>query len=162
MTRTATISPCNLYRYMLRRIWDDTLPPCYWIMLNPSTADDKQDDPTIRRVVGFSRGWGFGSANVLNLFALRSPNPQDLIDSEEAGIDIVGPDNDRHIDSISDTATVIAAWGAHPMAAWRAFDVRKRFGNRLLCLGTTQGGHPRHPLYVKSDTQRRPYPWSNA
>lgn len=157
MISTATISPCRAYRYMLRRIWDDALPPIYWVMLNPSTADATQDDPTIRRVIGFSKSWGYGSANVLNLFALRSTDPDNLL----SHADPVGPDNDTHLRSILGTKhrhAIVAAWGSFKGAAARSREVRTILSGRLSCLGLTKDGHPRHPLYVRADQELQVYP----
>lgn len=158
MRSTATISPCGTYRYTLRRIWDDDLPPVYWVMLNPSTADANVDDPTIRRVIGFSRAWGYGSANVLNLFALRSTDPANLT----GHADPVGPDNDVHLRSILETKqrhTIVAAWGSFKGAAGRARVIRTMMSGRLSCLGLTKDGHPRHPLYVRADQELVTYPY---
>lgn len=157
MRSTATISPCGTYRYMLRRIWDEALPPCYWIMLNPSTADAEHDDPTIRRVVAFSRGWGFGSANVVNLFAIRGTDPAIL---SRTAIDRVGPNNDATLESIPHDCKVVAAWGSSMVnfTGGRAIKVRQMFKDRLSCLGRTRDGHPRHPLYVRADTELQQYP----
>lgn len=154
MLKTATISPCGKYRYTLRRIWDHALPPCYWIMLNPSTADDKEDDPTIRRVIGFSRSWGCGSADVFNLFALRATDPMAL----QLEDDPVGPENDHHLSTIAKDRMVVAAWGTWGDYRSRALAMRRMFDGRLICLGTTKDGHPRHPLYVRADAPRVPYP----
>ena len=90
---TATFSPCRKYRYTLGRIWNEKAPTACWILLNPSTADERQLDPTLRRCVGFSRAWGFGSMVVVNIFAFRSPYPSNMY----AALDPVGPKNDQHI-----------------------------------------------------------------
>ncbi len=153
---TAVISPCNLYRYVLTRTWDAALPAVAWIMLNPSVADAAQDDPTIRRVVRFSRDMGAGGCVVVNLFALRATDPAKL----RTAADPVGPDNDRHINFEATPPfvhrRVIAAWGAHPMAVQRARDVLrtlKEAGVAVECLGKTKDGQPRHPLYLKADAR---------
>src|SRR5262245_19133112 len=92
-TKEALISPCGLYRYWLTRTWDNSLRRVCWVMLNPSTADAEQDDPTIRRCVGFARSWGAGGIIVVNLFAFRASDPKALL----RAADPVGPDNDGHI-----------------------------------------------------------------
>lgn len=71
MHRSAVISPCKMYRYLLRRAWDESLPTALFVMLNPSTADAEVDDPTIRRCMGFARSWGMGSIEVVNRLLRR-------------------------------------------------------------------------------------------
>ncbi len=126
-------------------------------MLNPSTATASADDPTIRRVVGFSRAWGFGSAEVVNLFALRAANPRLLVDST----DPVGPANDEAIAAaVSAADEVIAAWGNHgtienPLTGLprdeEVLELMAR-GEPWHCLGTTRHRQPRHPLYMPADS----------
>jgi hypothetical protein len=157
MLTDALISPCGSYRYWLSRVWDASLPASVWIMLNPSTADASQDDPTIRRVIGFSRAWGCGSATVYNLFALRSTSPVAI----RSHADPVGPDNDRHLAGIPPRARIVAAWGQHGAHRDRCSIVCSRLaaaGVRLSCLGTTQSGQPKHPLYIAAATKLVPFP----
>ncbi len=151
----AFLSPCGTYRYWLERRWDETLPACAFIMLNPSTADASKDDPTIRRVMGFCEAWGFGGVNVYNIFALRSTDPAAL----KSHPDPIGPDNDTYLGQIPDDAVVVAAWGTHGAYRGRAFEVRRMFKGRLWCLGTTNDGHPKHPLYIKATQERVRYPF---
>lgn len=148
-TGAALISPDEVYRYSLTRRWAKG-PAVAWIMLNPSTADADVDDPTIRRVIGFSGSWGYAAAQVLNLYALRATDPADLWTHP----DPVGPDNDAVLRaSVRMVNTVVVAWGAHPLAGRRALQVASRLPPyRLLCLGVCQSGAPRHPLYVRADT----------
>lgn len=155
MQSGAFISPCGQYRYWLERRWDETLPSCAFIMLNPSTADASNNDPTIRRVMDFCLSWGFGGVNVYNLFALRSTDPAAL----KTHADPVGPDNDAYLGQIPEDATVVAAWGTHGEYRGRAFEVRRMFGDRLWCLGTTKDGHPKHPLYIKATQAKVRYPF---
>lgn len=147
----AVFSPCGKYRYVLRRIWDEQ-PPVVFIGLNPSVADAEKDDPTIRRCVGFARDWGYGGLVMLNLFALRSTNPDELYD---VGIDPVGPENDDYI--LTYAHDTIAAWGTHGSLLNRGEEVLWKLqllGRKVLCLGKTAGGSPRHPLYLKKTTAR--------
>lgn len=151
--RDAAISDCTRYRYWLKRWWDDDAakPWACFVMLNPSTADAAKDDPTIRRCTLFARAWGCVGIYVVNLFALRSPNPALL----RTVVNPVGPDNDWHIKQAFELAKgpIVAAWGAHPFAATRARSVRELVaGVEMKCLGTTKGGHPKHPLYVADGT----------
>lgn len=150
----AIISPCSKYRYSLTRFWsgEHALP---FIMLNPSTADASKDDPTIRRCMGFARSRGFGGIIVANLFAFRATSPADM----KAALHPVGPFNDQHLTDLMKWAgragvPVVAAWGAHGSHQGRAGQVlslARLIGCRMVCLGTTQAGDPRHPLYVKGD-----------
>jgi len=149
--RTALFSPCGRFRYLLSRRWDTGRGTVLWIMLNPSTADAERDDPTIRRCIGFSRLWGFGAMEAVNLFALRATDPRELGRAD----DPVGPLNDRHIaDAAAGAAAVIAAWGAHPLAASRTGEVRPLLPGSVRCLGRTASGAPRHPLYTPSHARR--------
>lgn len=114
---TADLSPCGRYRYTLTRTWDLTLPRVCWVMLNPSTADATRDDPTIRRVLGFSRAWGFGSLVVVNLFAFRTPSPEALALALRSGTDVWGPWNLLRVEeSVCTSPMVVAAWGSNPLA----------------------------------------------
>ncbi len=142
---SAVISECGRYRYVLRRSLGSILRWRYsvlFIMLNPSTADAEKDDPTIRRCMAFAKREGFTHLNVVNLYALRSPDPRHLALAE----DPVGPENDAWIDKeVRGARLVVAAWGAHPFAVDRAKDVARRVG-QLWCLGKTKDGCPKHPL----------------
>ena len=165
MTRTAKLSDCGTYRYSLGRRWNEPMPERLpvidlWIMLNPSKADDEIDDNTIRRCIAFSRDWGADGLRVVNLFALRATDPDELTRHP----DPIGPQNDATLRLTAQAShelggRVICAWGAHPMAAYRARMVRPLLGDAV-CLGTTKAGAPRHPLYVRADTAL--VPWSAA
>lgn len=154
MRSSAVLSPCGLYRYHLSRRWDEAGHEACFIMLNPSTADASEDDPTIRRCVGFSRAWGLGALVVVNLYAYRATDPKALWRAARR-LDIVGPENDYHIkQAVEGKPTVIAAWGALPRERWaRSSEVKKLIvaSATLSCLGKTSCGNPRHPLYLKSD-----------
>jgi hypothetical protein len=155
MNRSAIISPDGVYRYSLSRsgwMGDGTL---IWLLLNPSTADASVDDPTIRRVIGFTQREGYAEAVILNLFALRSTNPDVLVDHP----DPVGEINDRYLVTQTCSRRVVCAWGAHPVAAERGRTVMHdalRFSTPL-CLGVTAGGQPRHPLYLPKTAALIPY-----
>lgn len=124
-------------------------------MLNPSTADEVDDDPTIRRCISFARREGAGALDVVNLFAFRATKPEALFDAP----DPQGPMNRIEVASAATGATnaggwVVAAWGAHWLADLPGADcavMLRDFGVSLRCLGHTKGGAPRHPLYVKGD-----------
>jgi len=151
---SAVISECGKYRYELRRQWSEDRALDI-IMLNPSTADADVDDPTIRRCIGFAKREGFGGIRVMNLFAYRASSPADML---EQGWAAVGAGNDALLQEMLREAArakspVLAAWGAHGIhgMAKRVQQLARHYGARLVCLGKTNGGHPRHPLYVKRD-----------
>lgn len=144
------------YRYYLTRRWGPGLGVT-WVMLNPSTADADRDDPTLRKIVAFTRAWGYGALAVVNLFAYRTPYPDQLA---LAG-DPVGPENDRWVEHhVRAAALVVAAWGGNERAPARAADLLPRIeGVPLHCLGTTKDGAPRHPgrlAYATTLTPWRP------
>lgn len=147
----ATFSPCEKYRYLLWREWAKVGQTCLFIMLNPSTADESVDDPTIRRCVSFCKTWGYSRLEVVNLFALRSTNPDVLRKVSKP----VGVLNNRTILEASVRASrVIAAWGIGGSLNNRAREVCALLNKTvdIYCLGKTQSGFPKHPLYLKSDT----------
>ncbi len=148
MQRTARFSPCSRYRYSLSRTWDKSLPRVLFIGLNPSTADDQCDDPTVRRCIGFAQRWGYGGLILVNLFAYRTTDPTGLTEVN----DPVGPDNDRWI-AIEQTRAerVVAAWGNHGVLLNRDNAVLENL-TQVYCLGITKPGCPRHPLYLASKT----------
>lgn len=154
MERTASFSRDRRYRYALGRRWGDG-PTLTWVMLNPSMADHRRDDPTIRRCIRFSQAWGFGGLRVVNLFALRSPRPGALL--EAAGL--LGSRGARALREAlrspdHDGDAVIAAWGNVPLQlAPRADAVRAILPAGTWCLGVTMRGEPRHPLYVRADAE---------
>lgn len=155
MDKTASISACGQYRYRLTRTWDPGAGALPIVMLNPSIADAAIDDPTIGRCISFAKREGFGGIAVTNLFAFRASAPDDMKGAQ----DPVGPDNDAVLVAVfADAANlgipVLAAWGANGEFQDRDAHVRglaQAAGARLVCLGRTTSGHPRHPLYVRGD-----------
>ena len=148
LDQSAVLSPCGLYRYSLTRRWSHGDKSALFVMLNPSTADADVDDPTIRRCVAFAKHGGCAALEVVNCFAIRSPDPVIVRKWASQGIDIVGPDNEHHVQgALFRIPLVIAAWGAHDVS-------RSPIPGRLvrtMCLGTTKNGSPRHPLFVRAD-----------
>lgn len=131
-----------------------------WVMLNPSTADEALDDPTIRRVKQFSRDLSYTNLVVVNLFAVRSTDPSQL----ELFEDPVGPENDTHtIKAMAESLNVVFAWGASGIPCMkrnriaRVMEIADNMAFQPKCLGKTKDGSPRHPLYVKGDTKLVPY-----
>jgi len=152
----AEISDCGLYRYRLGRRWGDGKALAF-VMLNPSTADAHQDDPTIRRCIGFARSHRFDAIDVVNLFAYRATKPSEL---KRAGY-LVGPENDLHIAMAARAAgAVCVAWGANGSKTGRAGEVLMllmRNGVVPQCLAVTRGGMPQHPLFAPSVLEMKPY-----
>lgn len=154
----AVLSACGLYRYSLSRTWDITLQPACFVMLNPSTADAMQDDPTIRRCMNFARGWGNGGIVVVNLFAWRATFPEQLRQCQ----DPIGPLNDQHIREAAILGhPLVMAWGATAWGRKRARQVVALLEHAgrtdLHSLGRTRDGYPRHPLYLRRNTLLTPF-----
>jgi hypothetical protein len=150
--KSAIVSSCGLYRYELRREWDDCLPPYVSGMLNPSKADAEIDDPTIIRNWRRAEAMGCGSLIVWNLGAGRATDPDDW----KAMADPIGPENDAHIRRIltecrERNGIAMVGWGAQGSFMGRAQTVMKiavEVGIAFRCLGTTKNGQPKHPLYI--------------
>lgn len=148
--RSAEISPCGNYRYSLSRIWDEGKGCVLWVMLNPSTADAEQDDPTIRKCMGFARRWGYGGIHVANLFNWRSTDPAELLEVDHPYCP-PGSRDDIGGQSHGEFVAIVVAWGAvktplqsHAIKMLAA--MRSKWS--VQCVGTTLDGWPRHPLYV--------------
>ncbi|MBC2836307.1 DUF1643 domain-containing protein [Paragemmobacter straminiformis] len=156
---TAVYSDCEAYRYLLTRVWNAGGQRALFVMLNPSTATEAQNDPTVERCERRARALGFGSFRVTNIFAYRATDPRVM----RAQADPIGPENDA---AITQSATgwadrIICAWGTHGAHLDRGAQVEallRSTGRPLFTLGLTQGGHPKHPLYIGYDQQ--PEPWS--
>jgi len=162
VTGSAVLSECGRYRYRLTRWWSDDGGQVVFIMLNPSTATSEDDDPTIRKCIGFAQRWGHGCLAVLNLYALRSTDPKGL----QRVADPKGPDNDGFIERSLILAKesgdkVVVAWGNDPFARRRALTIgamARKIGVPLICLRKNKNGSPMHPLYVPYEAE--PQPWS--
>jgi len=156
----AVYSDCERYRYSLTRVWGLGAQRVCFIMLNPSTATEMQNDPTVERCERRARALGFDGFAVANIFAYRATDPKVM----RAVVDPVGPGNDVAILERADWAgAVICAWGTHGLYLGRGQAVEAELrgaGRPLQHLGLTQGGQPRHPLYVGYD--RQPQTWDQA
>jgi hypothetical protein len=149
----AVFSPCRRYRYTLWREWIGGDGYAMVVGLNPSTADEVQNDPTVRRCIAYAKSWGFGGLCMTNLFAFRATDPQDM----KAVADPIGPDNDRHLlDCARHAGVVVAAWGEHGVHLDRAAAVTQLLGD-LHYLRMNQSGQPGHPLYLPKAL--RPVRW---
>ena len=150
--------PCEFskdlrYRYTLWREFDPLLSIdsgyVMFIGLNPSTATDEVNDPTIRRCVGFAKAWGYGALCMTNLFAYRATNPRVM----QAQTDPIGAENDHWLRQCAkEAAVIVAAWGSKGAHRGRGLSVAcLLLEYPLMCLGLTKEHFPRHPLYAKSN-----------
>lgn len=154
---TAVYSDCECYRYLLTRTWNGAGRKILFVMLNPSTATEMQNDPTVERCERRARALGFGAFRVCNIFAWRDTDPHRM----RKAADPVGPDNDAAIvDSCHWTDQIVCAWGVHGAHLDRGPQVEQLMratGSPLFHLGLSKVGHPRHPLYI--GYAKRPEPW---
>jgi hypothetical protein len=174
----AVMSSCGKYRYLLWREWRGVAPKenwrwlgakdgaghelgepkaCLFVMLNPSTADADQDDPTIRRCVSFAKRFGFDRLEVVNLFAYRATDPKEILAMTGPG-DPIGYRNQELIEKCAaEAGLVICAWGAHGSHIDHDQTVLGWLGEgEKFCLGRTKDGHPKHPLYLPHDASLEP------
>lgn len=153
----ATFSACRRWRTLLWRQWDAALPVANFLMLNPSTADERVLDPTCARARAFAAAWGYGSLLVTNVFAWRATDPRDM----RAARDPVGRGNDAAIlRAARASSLVICAWGNHGAHLGRSYAVRallRKAGIDLHVLRLTGADEPAHPLYLPG--RLRPRRW---
>lgn len=157
---TAIYSDCLAYRYSLTRIWDPNGRKVNFVMLNPSTATEVQNDPTVERCEQRARALGFGAFCVTNIFAWRDTDPKKM----RAAADPIGGDNDASIrDACVWADQVIAAWGTHGAHLDRGAQVARLLSKvnvPIYHLGLTKAGHPKHPLYLSYS--QKPELWKIA
>lgn len=159
MGSSAIFSDCREYRYLLTRKWVDDMPlfrgeyaeMLMIIGLNPSTADEAKNDPTVTRCIRFAQDLGFGGLYMLNLFAFRATDPQKMF----AAADPVA-DNDRYLNAYAarpDVSLVLCAWGNHGLHLGRSKLVVGELKQirDLHCFGLNKTGEPKHPLYLRAD-----------
>tara|TARA_B100000123_G_scaffold266093_1_gene237887 strand:- start:95 stop:556 length:462 start_codon:yes stop_codon:yes gene_type:complete len=145
ISRSADISNDKKDRFSLSRIWDSKKPKALYIMLNPSYADNESDDPTIRRLIFFSKKFKFGGFYVTNLFSQITPYPKELnMDnkSKKKNLKIIS-------ELIKKSDLIVYAWGN---LVSEPIELRKLIESPL-CFGINKNGTPRHPLYLRSDTK---------
>ena len=157
----ATFSPCGTWRYKLWREWGSGIferKTVGWFLLNPSTADAEQDDPTIRRCVQFSKLWNGTGMVLMNMYGYRATDPRELQRARNRGVDVFGPRNEQVIADVIDnreTDLDVAGWGTHGHAGatdktmWgrRILPLMYEDGEGLHALGLNKDGSPVHPLY---------------
>ncbi|MBI5422211.1 DUF1643 domain-containing protein [Candidatus Peregrinibacteria bacterium] len=147
MNQGATFSPDRKHRYTLWRIWDEKKPYAMFVGLNPSTADETQNDPTVTRCIGYAKKWGYGGLYMMNIFAFRSTDPKKL----RLVRDPIGEKNDHWIKRIArEAGIVVAAWGNHGLFLDRSKAVLELIPHPH-CLKLNKNGEPCHPLYLASD-----------
>lgn len=152
-TASATYSPCELYRYELAITWSDR-PAVMVIGLNPSTATERDNDPTITRLERWARRNGYGSLRMYNAYAFRSTNPKGLWQVE----DPVGPLNFEFImGAIATCATAVMAWGTNIKPAHESALLSRLAWYPIFCFKETANGHPSHPLYLSNETMDKFY-----
>jgi len=156
LQRSAVISDCSRFRYRLGRRWGAG-KPLVFVMLNPSVADSEVDDATIRRCMTFALAHGFEAIDVVNLFAYRATDPQDLRRARYP----VGPENDEHIAAAAHGAGVVCvAWGSKVAGLERpqiVLPMLRSLGVEPQCLRITRSGHPQHPLMLLSNCRLQPF-----
>ena len=158
MPNECVFSTDRRYRYTLIHRWDELLNPDHgiaWICLNPSTADEHQLDPTLRRIRDFSAAWDYAFFVMLNLFAWRATDPAGM----KAAADPVGPDNDRWIAHWTTRCDrIMLGWGEHGAHLDRDRQVLAGLNpKKIFCLERNAGGQPRHPLYVARKAAPLPF-----
>jgi len=145
--KDAAFSPCRRYRYALWRTWNDSNPSVLFIGLNPSTADETNDDPTLIRCIHFAKSWGFGSLCIANLFAYRATKPKQLLARQR----VIGKDNNHWLLKLANDADlIVAAWGNHGQYQNRSSQVTTML-KQLHYLKLTKRGQPAHPLYLRAE-----------
>lgn len=169
MTRTCHFSPCRTYRYELRIIWDESRKPQMFIGLNPSTADEENDDPTVRRCIDFAKLWGAGGLVMTNACGYRETDPKVML--AYAG-DQVGPENTvGYLERLAAQCQnkPIAAWGKHANKVDSSHRPHRGRGALLAalmgpldCLRLNLDGSPCHPLYLRATLTPIPFNYEAA
>jgi len=166
--KSAEISECGKFRYTLIRKWNKSKSMLNWCMLNPSTANAEQDDPTVRKCIGFAKRLGYDGVRIVNLFALRATNPRELLGVSDPN----GPRNDEILSELGLHRSVIVGWGAsigrlhiQTPATWLMDVGRRQMALHPCdcwhCLGFTKSGEPRHPLMLPYSTPLLAWPRAN-
>lgn len=168
---SATYSPCERFRYLLFRPLvggTRSLGRILWVMMNPSTATEFKNDPTISKCMAFSEQWGYADIEIANTFALRSSKPEAMVEEMKAGGNPIGDENDRHLVEAAQRADMIVyACGVPPFgkrapASLRdrpreVFELLRRYKANIQCLAITKDGNPYHPLYLPMTTPLIPF-----
>lgn len=162
----SALLPATAYRYGLERVLDPMglarNDLALFLMLNPSVAkmvaeSNRDNDPTVRKCMGFCQRWGFRRFRIVNLFAMTATYWKDLVSAHGQGFDVVGPDNDQHIVTEARAAQlIVCAWGARGekflttrVTAVLGLLWTETHHSELHCIARTGEGHPQHPLMAK-------------
>jgi hypothetical protein len=152
----AEFSPDRVYRYFLWRQWDQAKNAVCFIGLNPSTADELEDDRTIGRCICFARDWGFGGIRMVNLFSLRATDPKEM----KANHEPIGSRTDEILSEMTTSyyPNIVCAWGNDGAHMGRSEQVLNLLFRRikyrpLQCFGLTKKSEPKHPLYLRADAR---------
>lgn len=160
MHKGAILSSSKKHRLQLWREWDSNMPKVLFIMLNPSTADHQQDDPTLRRCMDFAKYWGYGGLYIGNLYSLRTPDPGTLINVSKFS----HRDNYKHVSTMSlQCQLVVCAWGNYPIIKKLGIplNIFKQLNQKLHCIALSKTGTPKHPLYLKKSLTPIPFALEN-
>lgn len=154
MKKNAILSADRIYRYVLSREWDERKPYVMFIGLNPSTADENADDPTINKCINFAKNWGYGGIYMLNLFAFRTTYPDVLFTAEEP----IGNENDQYLEEYAmKVDKIICAWGNNGDFKNRSQTVKNSL-EKLYYLKMNKTDEPAHPLYLAVSSE--PMKWN--
>lgn len=158
MKRSAIFDKDMKYRYSLKREWDSAKDKVVFILLNPSLADDKEDDRTTKRCINFAKKFGYGSLEIVNLFAYITPYYKEIKDLDK-GEAIGGENRNYLIRALNSASKIIAAWGENGTIHQRHKEIEELLnGYDIDCLGdTNRDGYPRHPLYLSNEVELVPY-----
>ncbi len=145
------------FRYALWRIWDKSKEALLFIGLNPSTANETKDDPTVIRMVNFAKEWGYGGLYVGNLFSIVSANPDVLF--FDSSVEQPNGPNDYALKQMNKIcSTVLVGWGEWGQnAKLRPAQVITLMGERVFCLKVNKSGEPSHPLYLPASSKMMLY-----
>lgn len=153
MIKGATLSNDRKYRFELHRIFDTSKPLVAFVGLNPSTADEDIDDPTITKCINYAKKWGYGGFHFVNLFSFRATDPKEMMNATEP----IGIDNDNYLKSVfQKVEKVVCCWGELGTYKDRGNEVLKLINNPYY-LKMNKNGQPAHPLYLRGDLLPKPY-----
>ncbi len=166
----AIFSADRRYRYRLTRRIGGGESAVMFLMLNPSRADESQDDPTIRKCRGFAKRWGYGIMHAVNLSPYRATHPANLYEALPEPKRVRRQNTNIVLETASESELIVLAYGnpAERLANTKGTRGRVRrvtrllteSGNELHCLGITNSGYPRHPVRIAYDTPLQVYePW---